>query len=138
MTDVAVSTPITEAYLSALEATGRPIGDAAKPPGQANLYPYGVLYVGTVLIQGSLVEPNEDGLHRVQVTSVGITRASVEYLRDQIRAVLLDVSVDIDGYAVVWTELVNSQPVVREEEVKPVVFSGVDVVNVFVTPTTGS
>lgn len=138
MTDVAISTPVTEAYLTALEATGRPIGDAAKPPGQANLYPYGVLYVGTVLMQGTLVDPKEDGLHRVQVTSVGITRQSVEYLRDLVRPILLDVSVDIDGYVVVWTELVNSQPVVREDEVKPVVFSGVDVVNVFVTPTIGS
>ena len=138
MTVVAKSKPVTDAYLVALEAgTERPIGDAIKPKGQPELYPYGILYAGTERVEGSAVDPFEDGLHRLQLTSVGMTRASVESLRDKARTVLLDRSVPIDGHRVTWAELVVSQPVTRDDDVKPPVFHGVDIVNVFVTPVTG-
>ena len=138
MSDVAITSPITAAYLDALEVIGRPVGDAQKPTGQPHLYPYAILYVGVTRMQGTLVDPHEDGLHRLQVTSVGLTRASVEDLRDQVRPVLLDVSTVIDGHAVVFTELVTSQPVTRDDSVTPAVFYGVDVVNALITPTSGS
>lgn len=140
MSDVAVSSPVTEAYLTALREIGRPIGDGEIPDGwQAGkppviFYPYGVLYVGTTLMQGSLVDPKEDGLHRLQVTSVGKDRAGTEWLRDRVRPILLDTTVQIDGYAVVWTELVTSQPILRDDDVTPPLFYAVDVVNALVTP----
>lgn len=133
MSDVAVSSPVTQAYLEALEATGRPVGDARKPSGP-NLYPYAVLFVGTARMQGSLTDPHEDGLHRLQVSSVGLTRESVDALRDQVRPILLGRTVDIDGHKVVWTELVTSLPVTRDDDVTPAVFTAVDIVNVLVTP----
>lgn len=135
---VTVVSPVTAAYLAALEDLGRPIGDAQKPPGQPHLYPYGILYVGTTRAQGTLVAPYEDGLHRLQVTSVGLSRASVEALRDLVRPVLLDKATSIDGYVVVSAELVTSQPVTRDDDVTPAVFYGIDVCNVLVTPTSGS
>lgn len=146
---VAVSTPITEAYLSALSDIDHPaggkvkIGDATRPdgpqPGPKSFYPYGVLYVGTTVMQGTLVQPREDGLHRVQVTSIGLDRAGAEWLRDQVRPILLDTTVDIDGYAVVYSALVTSMPVTRDTDVTPHLFYAVDVVNVFATPAeTGS
>ena len=138
MSDVAVTSPITAAYLDALADIGRPVGDAQKPTGQANLYPYAILYVSVTRLQGTLVDPHEDGLHRLQVTSVGLTRASVEHLRDQVRPVLLDKETVIDGHAVAWTELVTSQPVARDDDVTPAVFYAVDIVNVLVTPIPGS
>lgn len=137
MTRVAESKPVTDAYLVALEATDRPIGDAKKPKGQAELYPYGILYAGTARLDGSALEPFEDGLHRLQLTSVGLTRESVEWLRDRGRTILLDRSITIDGHRVTWAELVTSLPVERDDDVDPSVFRGVDVVNVFVTPVTG-
>lgn len=139
MSDVALSSPVTDAYLVALEAgTGRPIGDAQKPPGQPNLYPYGVVYAGTVRLRGDAVHHIEDGHHRLQLTSVGMTRKSVEHLRDLARPILLDRDTVIDGYAVVWAELVVSRQVERDDDVKPAVFYGVDIVDVYVTPTSGS
>lgn len=138
MTDVAQVSPVTDGYLAALRTTGRPVGDARKPDGQPNLYPYGVLYVGTVDLRGTLVDPKEDGLHRVQVTTVGLTRQSVEALRDAFRAVLHDVNVDIDGYSVVWTEHAGGQDVNRDDDTPQTLFYAVDAVNVYVTPTGGS
>lgn len=138
MSDVALSTPVTDAYLAALAATGRPIGDAKKPAGQANLYPYGILYVGVVRAEGTLVDPNESGLHRLQLTIVGLTRASVDDLRDLARPILLDRDVDIDGHAVVWSELLPSPSMERDDDVKPPIFWAAEVVNVLVTPTQGS
>lgn len=138
MSDVAVSSPITDAVLAALEDTDRPVGDGRKPTGQANLYPYCVLYAGTTRMQGTLVDPNEDGLHRIQVTSVGLTRESAEYLRDLVRPILLGRELAIDGHAVVWSELVTSQPVARDDDVTPAVFYAIDVVNLLVTPVAGS
>lgn len=137
---VAVSSAVTEAYLTALRELGRPIGDAVVPDGweagraPSNFYPYGVLYVGTTLMQGSLVNPKEDGLYRLQVTSVGKDRAGAEWLRDRVRPILLDVTIEIDGFAVAWTELATSQPIFRDDDVTPPLFYAVDVVNLFVTP----
>lgn len=144
MSDVAVSSPVTEAYLEALTDAGLRIGDGIIPDGwertkvPASMYPYGVLYVGTTLMQGTLVNPKEDGLHRVQVTSVGRTRESTEWLRDRVRPVLLNMTLEGDGVACVWTELVNSQPVIRDDDVTPAVFFAVDVANALWTPQSGS
>lgn len=135
---VAQVSPVTTAYLDALRAVGRPIGDGRKPDGQAHLYPYGVLYVGTTDLRGDLLNPKEDGFHRLQVTTVGLTRESVEALRDDLRSVLHDRTVDIDGHAVVWTEHAGGQEVNRDDDVTPAVFYGVDVANVYVTPIDGS
>lgn len=139
MSVVAVSSPVTAAYLQALKDIGDfPIGLAAAPPKPtptpATFFPYAVLYVGTTLMQGTYVDPHEDGLYRLQVTSFGKTPQSAEHLRDLVRPVLLDVSIDIDGFAVVWTELTNSQPIFRDDDVKPAIFSAVDVVNALITP----
>lgn len=139
MSEVAVSTPVTDAYLAALRELGRPIGDAVRPaapnPPPSSFYPYGVLYTGVVRLEGTLVDPHEDGLHRIQVTSIGRDRVGAEWLRDLVRPVLLDTSVDIDGHAVVWTELVSSVPITRDDDVSPPLFYAVDVVNALITPT---
>lgn len=143
MSVVATSTPVTDALLVALRAIGRPVGDGVKPsspnPPPVSFYPYAVLYSGTVSMQGTLVDPNEDGVHRAQVTSIGRDRAGAEWMRDQVRTVLLDRTLDIDGHAVVWSELVTSQPTRRDDDVSPPVFYCVDIVDLLVTPTaTGS
>lgn len=138
MSDVATSSAVTDAYLTALRTLGRPVGDAVKPPSPnpapKSFYPYGVLYVGTVRLEGTYVDPYEDGLHRLQVTSVGLDRAGAESLRDQVRPILLDGTIDINGHAAVWAELVSSLPIVRDDDVTPALFYAVDVVNVLVTP----
>lgn len=140
MSTIVQTSPVTAAYLAELaDRTGRPVGDAAKPTGIEGLYPYVVLHVGTVRTDGDIVHPHQDGLHRVQATCVGLTRKSVEWLRDRCREVLADKSVVIDGYVIVWTESAGSPPVFREDEpTPPVTFSAVEVRNVYVTPTSGS
>lgn len=143
MSVVAVSSPVTEAYLAALELiVPNRVGDGVKPPSPSNppasFFPYCVLYVGTTLMQGTLVNPKEDGLHRVQVTSVGRTRESAEWLRDQVRPVLLDMTLEGVGVSCVWTELVNSQPIQRDDDVTPALFYVVDVANSLWTPQSGS
>lgn len=140
---IAVSSPVTDAVLVALKTLGRPVGDHQRPAGPtqppASFFPYYVVYVGTSRMQGTLVAPKEDGLHRVQVTTVGRVRGGVEVARDEARSLLLDpASLDIDGHAVVWTELAGGQPIARDDDVSPPLLYAVDVVNVFVTPIAGS
>lgn len=136
---IAVSAPVTEAALDALRTLGRPIGDGARPPGPnpapVTFYPFAVLYVGTTDMRGSLVHPREDGLHRLHVACVGRTRESAEAMRDEARALLLDVtSLAIEGYAVVYTEHAGSPETFRDDDVTPPLFNAIAVVNVFVTP----
>lgn len=139
MSDVAEVTPVTAALLVALKTIGRPIGDARKPSSPnkppASFYPYAILYVGTSLLDGNFVHPHEDGVHRAQVTSVGLTRDSVDWMRDRAREVLLGTDLEIDGHAVVWAELSDgSQPVSRDDDVTPSVFYAPDVFRLYVTP----
>lgn len=137
-TVVAESGPITDGYLAALRDLGQPVGDARKPDGPANppasFFPYLVLYTGITRIEGTLDTPNADALHRLQVTTVGKTRAGVDDWRHRARTVLLDVETAIDGHAVVWTELVTAQPINRDDDIAPGLFVAVDVVNAFITP----
>lgn len=144
MSVVAVSSPVTEAYLTALAGIipANRVGDGVKPPSPepppASFFPYLVLYVGTTLMQGTLIDPKEDGLHRVQVSSVGRSRESCEWLRDQVRPVLLDMTLTGDGVVCVSTELVTSQPIQRDDDIAPAVFLAVDVINCLWTPSSGS
>lgn len=145
MTVVAESLAVTDAYLAALRAIAHPaggtvqIGDVVKPESPAkpprSFYPYAVLHVGTSRLDGSLLDPKEDGLHRVQVTCVGLDRRGAEWLRDRAREVLCDPSVSIDDHAVNWTEMLPNPPTFREDDVSPPVFTAVCVANVYVTPT---
>lgn len=134
MTVTAVSSPITDAYLDALAATDRPVGDAQKPTGHQQLYPYCVFYGATVRMEGSLVDPHEDGLHRLQATVVGLTRKSVDYLCDLVAPILLDKTTAIDGHAVVWTESLPSPATQRDDDATPPVFWRAVVVNALITP----
>lgn len=142
---VATSSPVADAYQSALEEVlpaariGRGVkSHAGKPP--ADYYPYAVLSVGTTLMSGTLVDPKEDGLHRVQVTCVGRKSESCEQLRDEVRPILLDTSIHIDGYVIVSTEAGSSPPPIRFDNTpEGTVFEAVTIVNVKVTPAnTGS
>lgn len=137
---IALSSPVTEATLTALRTLGRPVGDGVKPSSPekppASFYPYLVLHTSTPDVRGSLVYPHEDALHRLHVACVGRTRESAEALRDEARALLLDSStLDIDGYAVVWTRHAGSPEVSRNDQATPALYDAVVVVNVFVTPT---
>lgn len=142
MSDIAVSSPVTAAVLTAL-ATVIPssrIGDGVRPaaptPAPASFFPYAVVHSGTDRLDGNLLEAQEDGLHRIQITSVGKDRIGAEWLRDRVRLLLLDrASLTITGHAVVWTELVTSQPILRDDDVSPPLFYAVDIVHLFVSPT---
>lgn len=144
MTDVVVSFPFTEAVLDALKANGMRVGDARRPdgpsPAPASFYPYVVVRVGTVRMEGDYVEPKQDGLQQVTATAVGMTRQSAETARDQASAFLLDTSsLDIDGYVVVWTEHVFSPEIIPDYDVKPPLFNAPVIVNLYIAPaSTGS
>lgn len=147
MTQVAETSPVTDGVLAALRTgTGLLIGDAEKPVNHNNdpatIFPYAIVYVGTVSLTGSLADPKEDGVHRVQVTCVGRIRETAEMLRDRCRSILLNLAdpIDIDGHAVAWTDLVTDPPTFREDEQgKPSTFTAITVVNLCVTPVpTGS
>lgn len=143
MTIVAPTSPVTDGVLAALRTIGPLIGDAEKPAHHdnepASMFPYAIVYVGTPRLDGSLVDPKEDGLHRVQVTCVGRLRDSAEVLRDACRAILCDTTaVDLEDHAVVWTELAGDPPTFREDALgsKPALYTAITVVNLFVTPLT--
>lgn len=139
MSDIAEVSPVTDALLSALRTeTGKQIGDAKKPdspnPPPTSFYPYAILYVGTPALTGSFVHPNEDGIHRAQVTSVAKERRGAEWMRDRAREVLLDADLAIEGYAVVWSELESAPPITRDDDVSPPLFYAVDIFRLHVTP----
>lgn len=132
---VAPSLPVSDAVIAALAATGRPVGDAEKPDGDA---PYHVVYPGgTAGLSGSLLDPNEDGTHVVQVTNVGYDREGAEWARDRARAALLNRDLTITGHAVVWSELVASPPVSRDDDLGEgeARFYAIDLYHLHVTPT---
>lgn len=131
---VAVESPVAAAYVTALEAIGRPVGLGKKPSGP-NLYPYAIVYPGVTDTDGTLLAPSEDGLHRIQVTCVGLTAESALALRDAARNVLRDRSVPIEGHKVVRVEHAGSPPLSRDDDVTPNVFTAVEVANAYITPT---
>lgn len=141
---IAVASPITEGVVAALETIGNPaggyiqVGDAVKPPAPtpppATFFPYCVVRSTIVRTEGSCTDPKEDGLHRVEVTSIGKDRAGAQWLSDRAREVLLDPTLDIESHAVVWSEDAGGQASRLDRDVTPPVFFAVAVVNLFVTP----
>lgn len=139
MSDVALTSPVTDAILAALKTTtGRPIGDGAKPPSPnkppVSFYPYAILRVSTPTFVGSYVKPHEDGLHRVYVTANGLTRDSVDWMLERAAQVILDPGLDIDGHVVVWAEKVDGKEPDWDTDVSPPVIYGVAVFRLYVTP----
>lgn len=141
---VALSSPVTEAAIDALEAIvpGR-VGGGVKPaspePPPRSFFPYCIVRTSIVRSEGSPPESKETGLHRVEVTSVGLDHAGAEWLVDQARTVLLDLTLPIDGHAVVWSEDAGGQGARPDFDVTPHRIFAVVVVNLFVSPaSTGS
>lgn len=146
---VSIATPVTEGVISALEAIANPsggyirVGDAAAPPSPkpppSSFYPYCVVRSTIITSDGSATDPKEDGLHRVEVTSIGKDRAGAQWLSDRAREILLDPELAIDDHAVVWSTDAGGQGTRPDRDVTPPVFFAVAVVNLFVTPlNTGS
>lgn len=139
---VATSSPVTAAVLAALEGLGVDVGDATQPPMPSPppraSFPYCVVFTGISRLAGDLLHPNEDGLHRIHVKSVGLDRDGAEWLRDRVRPVLLDRELPIDGHAITWSELVTSLPTQRDDVLSPPRFYANDVFHLFVTPVPGS
>lgn len=149
MTVVAESSPVVDAVLAAVASIANPaggtiqVGDGVKPPSPATppaaFYPYAVVYGGLVRTAGTLVDPHEDGLHRIQVTCVGKDRAGAEWLRDRVREVLLQPNeLAIDGYAATWAESAGDPATFRDDDVTPPVFVAATVANIHATPAAGS
>jgi hypothetical protein len=145
---VAISTPVTEGVIAALEAIENPaggyinVGDAIKPPGPAkpprSFYPYVVVRTRLIRSEGTLTDPKESALHRIESTSIGLDRVGVEWLDDQVRAALLDPNLAIDDHAVVWSEDAGGQSPRYDDDATPPVFFAVAIVNLMVSPTNGS
>lgn len=145
---IAVSTPVTEGVIGALEAIDNPaggyiqVGDAIKPTSPAkpprSFYPYVVVRTRLIRSEGSLTDPKESALYRVEATSIGLDRGGVEWLDDQVRGTLLDPNLAIDDHAVVWSEDAGGQAPRPDYDVTPLVFFSVAVVNLMVSPTSGS
>jgi hypothetical protein len=128
---IATSSPVTSAVLAALGDIGPPIGDAQAPPGGGQLY--GIVRTSIVRSEGTLVDPHESGLHRVEFTAVGLDRAGVEWLLDEARDVLLG-GLTLEDHAVAWSEPAGGQPPRPDYDVDPAPIFGVVVVNLFVSP----
>jgi hypothetical protein len=132
---VAVVRPVTAGVIAALEATGRKAGDGRKP--DATAAPYMVVRVGTARLDGSMLAPFEDGVHRVTVVSVGVDQHGAEWMRDLARPILLDPDLLIEGHAVARAELVVGREVIRNDSVTPNTYEAVDLFHLHVTPIEG-
>lgn len=141
---IAVSSPVTDGVITALRTLPNPsggtirVGDADAPerpiPTPKTFYPYCTVRTLLIRSEGSLTDPKECALHRVEVTSVGLDRAGTEWLDDQVRNVLLNPGLEIDGHAVVWSTDVGGQSPRPDRDVTPHVFFAVAFVNLMVSP----
>ncbi len=125
---------LTGAVLTHLRAqVARPVGDAAVPTDQT--LPYAVLYpAGSGRLDGPQSDVHADAQQVVQVTSVGESREQAEALSDRVRAAMLDARPAVAGRYVQDVQLDASQPVRRDDDVRPALWYAVDLFRLWTTP----
>ncbi len=142
---VYLGSPHSAAFLSVLTATGEKVGDGTAPDGLTYdtegrlVRAYAVVYVlGSAVFDGSVKagEEQADAWPTIQVTSNGATRAQAEWLRDKLRAALLNQQLQVTGRRVGPVLLLDEQGVRPDYDVTPHVFYAVDRFRAYSTPTT--
>lgn len=106
----------TNAVITALEATGVPVGDAKAPEGDPPYFfvvprPEGDVY-------GTLDDPHADAEVVYQVTSVGTTREQAEGARDLARETLL-AGVTVSGRTISLVTIETVGAVERDSDIEP-------------------
>jgi len=129
----ALRTPVTDALLTMLRATLTPdarplrIGDHRAPEADTATdvpeLPFAVLYDTSETASGTWADPNSDGRHVIQITSVGLNRRSATSLADAIRNAVLgrnsstgaySKAITPTGFEVVKRELESGGPATQE------------------------
>jgi hypothetical protein len=132
-----VEAPLAAAVKAALEAQigAGLVGDGVKPAsggastvsGVTTFTAYAVLYAGQASsVDGPADAGSFDARQGWQVTYVGATAAQANALRDEGRGKLLTTRLAPSGRACGPTELADSQPVQRDDDVKPSLYFAVD------------
>lgn len=130
----ALRTPVTDALLVTLRATTTPdlrplrIGDHRAPesePADTPELPFAVVYEVSTSSSGTYFDPQSDGRHLIQVTSVGTTRRSAASLADAVRNAVLgrnastgafNKAITPVGFVVIFRELESGGPATQEGE----------------------
>lgn len=106
----------TDAVITALEATGFPVGDGKAPAGDPPHFfvvprPEGDVY-------GTIDDPHADAELVIQVTSVGTTRKQAEGVRDLARETLL-AGLTVSGRTVSLVTIDTVGGVERDPDIEP-------------------
>lgn len=136
MTTIPRSRPLTNALLQALRAAHPAVGDArgTDDDGLALPLPYAVLYpAGPGRLDGPLGDQHADADSLAQLTCVGGTRDSAEWLADKLRPVLLG-PLTIAGRRLMQSWIETSQPIRRDDDVTPPLFLAVEQARYLTTP----
>lgn len=120
----------TQALLSVLQATGRPVGDAVAPPAASA--PYVVLYPQSGTRGGPIADPDADAALTYQFTCVGRDRRGAQWLADRVADVVRNVA--FPGRALLRVQLLNDSPVERDDDVTPPLWYATPVYQFWTTP----
>lgn len=127
---VPTSRPVTAALLQALDDADL---TAAEGTGEGLTAPYSVLYPSSPDLDGPIGDKYADAEHTVMVHHIGTGPEQAEWLADQVAAALLP-GVAVPGRDLLYVTREDSQPVQRDEDVKPPLYYVVDTYVVATTP----
>jgi hypothetical protein len=141
VTSIAVTQPLANALLVALQASWALVGDGEAPDGRTFdslgrlLQPYAVLYrSGPGALDGPVGDPNADGQPLLTLTCVGGAPAEAEWLADRLRPVLLG-PLTVAGLKVMEApSLEVSRPGRRDDTTQPPLWFATDQVRYRTTP----
>lgn len=135
----------TEEVLRLVEQyTGRPVGDAVAPhefsgrQPKAEDYPYSVVYEEEIpdwRMSGPLTGQQEDKQLMYRVVSVGLSRQQSSALSSKIRQNLKKEDFSLQGFVVQEILFNELGRMFRNTDIRPSVFSTMDVYQIWVTPT---
>lgn len=135
----------TEDVLRVLrDSTGRPVGDAIAPDetrGEApkpSDYPYAVVYEDETpdwRMSGPLTGQQEDKQLMYRIVCVGRSRQESGALASRVREAMVPSNFDVNGYRIQEILFGELGRMFRNTDIRPPIFSTVDLFQVWVTPT---
>lgn len=120
----------TAAVVATLDAAGITAGNGS---GAGLSGKYAVVYTDLGTLDGPIGDRFADLAQTIFVHSIGVGPDQAQWVADKSRTALL-AGVDVPGRAPLYLVHTSSQPVQRDDDVKPPVFYAVDVYTLSTTP----
>lgn len=122
----------TLAVIAGLQTTGRPVGDAVRPPNGQPPYMFVTPFGGTRT--GPMDDPDADASLTWQITCVAWDRTGAEWMADQAAGVMQTFAFAIPGRKVLRRESLSDQPTQVDRDVEPPLFYSTPIWRLTTTP----